>query len=48
MKKNPKEKHPEVRIYKAQAREDARALREGRRPNLIARVSDITDEDGTP
>lgn len=33
----------EVRIYEAQAREDARARQEGREPRLITRVEEITD-----
>jgi hypothetical protein len=35
--------HSEIAIYEAQAREDARADAEGRKPRLIARMQDITD-----
>lgn len=41
-----RKKSSEVRIYEAQAREDARAKAEGREPRLIARVEEISDEDG--
>lgn len=34
---------PEIKIYEAQSREDARARAEGREPRLIATVADITD-----
>ncbi len=36
-------KHSEIAIFQAQAREDARALTEGREPRLITTMEDITD-----